>query len=98
MTVYVDQEENTFRRMVMCHMFADTIEELHSMATAIGMRRAWFQPFSFPHYDVAKGRRGVALRLGAVEVTRKEGVQIRRRLRECPTFIAEWRMEADACG
>lgn len=60
MTVYVDQEENTFRRMAMCHMFADTIEKLHSMATAIGLRRAWFQPFSFPHYDVAKGRRSPA--------------------------------------
>lgn len=93
MAVYVDQEQNQFRRMVMCHMFADTIAELHAMADAIGMRREWFQPLSFPHYDVAKGRRAVALRLGATEVDRRTGAAIRKRLRADPAFRAEW-MEA----
>lgn len=88
--VYVDQEQNKFRRMVMCHMFADTIAELHEMAEAIGMRREWFQPLSFPHYDVAKGRRAVAVARGAVEVDRRTGAAIRRRLRACPKFRAEW--------
>lgn len=78
MGVYVDQERNRFGRMVMCHMFADTLAELHAMAAAIGMDRAWFQPLSFPHYDVSLSRREVALRLGAIEVDRQRGCEIRR--------------------
>lgn len=91
MTVYVDGEQNKFGRMVMCHMFADTIAELHKMADAIGMRRSWYQPFSFPHYDVAKGRRVAAVALGAVEVDRRGGYEIRKRLRASPTFMEEWK-------
>lgn len=91
MAVYVDGEQNKLGRMIMCHMFADTIAELHAMADAIGMRRQWFQPFSFPHYDVAKGRRARAVVLGAVEVTRREGYEIRKRLRADATFMEEWK-------
>lgn len=91
MTVYVDQERNNFRRMVMCHMFADTLAELHTMAGRIGMSRAWFQAdASFPHYDLSLTRRGLALKYGAQEITRREGYDIRKRLRADPAFMAEW--------
>lgn len=81
MSVYVDGERNRFGRMVMCHMFADSLAELHAMAAAIGMDRAWFQPLSFPHYDVSLSRRAVAVSKGAVEVDRRTGYQIRKRVR-----------------
>ena len=81
MSVYVDQERNRLGRMIMCHMFADTVDELHSMAAAIGMQRAWFQPASFPHYDVSLTRRAAAPRLGAIEVDRRQGFHIRKRIR-----------------
>lgn len=81
MSVYVDQERNRFGRMIMCHMFADRLAELHAMAAAIGMDRDWFQPLSFPHYDVSLERRARALELGAVEVTRREGYELRKRIR-----------------
>ena len=81
MSVYVDRERNGFGRMVMCHMWADTLAELHTMADAIGMRREWFQPLSFPHYDVSLSRRAVAVELGAVQVDRREGSAIRKRIR-----------------
>ena len=82
MAVYVDQERNGFGRMVMCHMWADTLAELHEMAQAIGMDRDWFQPLSFPHYDVSLSRRVIALKRGAIEVDRRRGVEIRRAIRE----------------
>lgn len=93
MSVYVDGERNRFGRMIMCHMFADSLAELHDMAAKIGMDRHWFQPLSFPHYDVSLSRRAVALQKGAIEVDRREGVAIRRRVREAFTEqdIAELR-------
>ena len=73
MTVYVDDMFKTrmgrFRRMNMSHMIADTEEELHEMAQKIGLERRWYQG---DHYDVALGRRKIAVRLGAVEITMRE--------------------------
>lgn len=51
-----------------CHMFADSLEELHEFAERIGMRRAWFQNKKLPHYDLTANRRQLALRNGAIEV------------------------------
>ncbi len=82
MSVYVDGERNRFGRMVMCHMIADTLPELHRMAESIGMERNWFQPLSFPHYDVSLSRRAAAVALGAVEVDRMQAYHIRKAIRE----------------
>jgi len=81
MAVYVDRARNRLGRMILCHMVADTLGELHAMAEAIGMRRAWFQPASFPHYDVSLSRRRRAVQLGAVEVDRRQLVAVMRRCR-----------------
>ena len=81
MSVYVDGERNPFGRMVMCHMWADSVAELLEMADAIELQRRWFQPLSFPHFDVSLGYRARAVAKGAIEVSRREGSEIRRRLR-----------------
>lgn len=81
MAVYVDKCRYPFRRMIMCHMIADTEDELHDMAARIGMRRAWFQPKSFPHYDVSLSRRKLAVAAGAIEIDRRELVRKMRELR-----------------
>lgn len=43
MTVYIDDAYLPYGRMKMCHMIADTEEELHQTALRIGMKRSWFQ-------------------------------------------------------
>jgi hypothetical protein len=87
MPVYVDHADNLLGRMKMCHMVADTVAELHAMADKIGMRRAWFQPLSSPHYDVCKSRRAQAISFGAIEVSRRELAAIIKRCR--PGWVDE---------
>jgi hypothetical protein len=69
MSVYIDEAVYPFRNMVMCHMVADTLEELHEMADKIGVQRKWFQDKKIPHYDICKSKRVLAIRHGAVELT-----------------------------
>lgn len=81
MTVYVDAAENDFGRMKMCHMLADTPNELFAMAEKIGVDRRWYQGFekaSCPHFDIAKSKRSLAVKSGAVEVNRSELVAVMR--------------------
>ena len=80
-SVYVDEPIHPFGRMMMCHMLADTLEELHAMADKIGLRRSWFQNKSVPHYDICKSKRTLALTHGAVEVDRQQIVALIRKLR-----------------
>lgn len=71
MTVYVDTMKAPFGRMIMCHMFADTDEELHAMAAKIGVQRKWHQrppAASWSHYDVCQSKRALAIKHGAVEM------------------------------
>lgn len=84
MPVYVDNEKSPFGRMKMCHMVADTLAELHSMASKIGMKRHWFQMRrgGMPHYDVCQSKRLLAISFGAVEVNRFELVAVMREYRE----------------
>ena len=91
MAVYVDKEANQFGRMVMCHMIADTLTELHEFAAKIGLQREWFQLGSSPHYDLSKTRRAAALKAGAIEVDRRGLVEVIKRQR--PAWIAEIQAE-----
>ncbi|BEP50552.1 DUF4031 domain-containing protein [Variovorax sp. V116] len=83
MTVYVDNMRAKFGRMVMCHMLADTDDELHTMAASIGIDRKWWQSpaaTSGSHYDIALSKRVLAVAAGAVEITwRQAGAMNTRR-------------------
>lgn len=50
-----------------CHLYADTLDELHDFAAKLGLKNEWFQPHRFlPHYDITRNKRRIAISLGAV--------------------------------
>lgn len=91
MAVYVDPLKNygagdeaprCFRNVESCHMYADTLDELHTMAIRIGMRKSWFQNHQMlPHYDLVKSRRKLAVNAGVVEHSFREMVEFSRKIR-----------------
>lgn len=55
--------------MVMCHMWADSLEELLAMVDKIGVQRKWLQrppKASWVHFDVALGKKALAIKAGAI--------------------------------
>lgn len=88
MTVYVDDMRAQYGRMVMCHMIADSDDELHAMAAAIGVARKWHQG---DHYDIALSKRALAVQHGAREITRRQcGLMTLRRRRTGTLPTPEW--------
>jgi hypothetical protein len=82
MTVYVDNAKNPLGRMKMCHMLADTVEELHEMAARIGLKREWFQDHArHPHYDICQSKRRAAIEAGAVELSNHQLAKLLQRWR-----------------
>lgn len=80
MSVYVDPLFETphtarWRWSYACHMVADSLGELHRMATRLGLHRSWFQDNVLPHYGLTARRREAAVRCGAIELTRRELVE-----------------------
>lgn len=87
MTVYVDALRPTPRSRKWpfaegAHMLADSIDELHRFAASIGLKRAWFQPESSPHYDLNAGRHAAALKKGAQLIDRMKLVELIRKHRQ----------------
>ncbi|HDS1555244.1 DUF4031 domain-containing protein [Stenotrophomonas pavanii] len=71
MAVYVDSEAIFWRDKLWCHMAADSLEELHSFARRLGLKRSWFQEnCRYPHYDITMEIRDNALKLGAIDSDR----------------------------
>jgi len=76
-SVYVDDMRAPFGRMVMCHMIADTTEELDAMAALIGVAWRWKQHGGTrrEHYDICLAKRELAVKAGAKEITQREVVR-----------------------
>lgn len=78
MAVYVDQLFPTAKSakwpfLEACHLLTDgPIQELHAFAAKLQLREAWFQGHHvnprLHHYDLTRGKRFQALKLGAVEI------------------------------
>lgn len=73
-----------FGQMLMCHLIADTDDELHAMADKIGVARRWWQSpakTSGSHYDIALSKRRLAVFYGAVEITLRQCAAMNARRR-----------------
>jgi len=104
MTVYVDNMQAAYGRMKMCHMLADTDEELHAMADLIGVDRKWWQSpekTSGSHYDIAISKRAIAVANGAIEITIRQAAVMNAMRRVTgqlgdPVTAWEWRLDEAA--
>ena len=82
MTVYVDEAIYPYKGMTMCHMISDTIDELNQMADMINVNRKEFQRNSkYPHYDICKSKRKLALKYGAKEINIHDLVELLKKIR-----------------
>lgn len=101
-TVYVDNMRAPYGRLIMCHMLADTDDELHAMAATIGVNRRWWQSpekTSGSHYDIALSKRALAVAAGAVEITLRQAGAMNYRRKKTgslgdPSDAVDW-MRAD---
>lgn len=77
MSCYVDDVEHPFLGMLMCHLWADSLDELLEMVDRIGVERKWIQGHptlsfgkhrtaSWVHFDIPKGKRARAIGAGAI--------------------------------
>lgn len=68
--VYIDNFNAHFGRMIMCHMIADTTDELIAMAERVGVCRRWIQESGTynEHFDICLSAKKKALQLGAKEI------------------------------
>jgi hypothetical protein len=73
MAVYVDNVRFPFGRMVMCHLWANSLDELLTMADRIGLARRWLQQppkASWIHFDVSLSLKARAIAAGAIQTDR----------------------------
>jgi hypothetical protein len=84
MGVYLDSIDIPYRSMIMCHMVADTTEELLFMVDKIGVARKWIQ---YPgtvheHFDICKSKKSLALKHGAQQITLRQMAEFLKKRRE----------------
>jgi hypothetical protein len=102
--VYVDDMFATFGTMRMCHLIADSDEELFAMVDLIGVKRKWHQapPKHDSHFDISMSKRKLAIDAGAVPITLRTLAYMNRRRKvegvlgtpeEAEGWFHEWYMK-----
>ncbi|CAB3754523.1 DUF4031 domain-containing protein [Paraburkholderia humisilvae] len=81
MAVYVDDAGIVWKGKLRFHMTADSLDELHAFAQAVGINRCWYHTGArHPHYDVIEAQRAAAIANGAIAVTQRELMRVARRI------------------
>lgn len=106
MTCYVDDVRHKFGNMVMCHLWADSEDELLAMVDRIGVQRKWIQGHptlshgkhrnaSWVHFDIALSKKALAIEAGAVLTDKYGPSEHTARLRlNAPNATEEQRQRA----
>ena len=83
--VYIDDFNAPYRRMKMCHMLADTTEELLQMVDKIGVQRKWIQDAGtqYEHFDICLSYKEKAISFGAIEVGFRQLSKMRSERKHC---------------
>ena len=90
--VYIDNANIKHGRMTMCHMIADTEEELYNMIDIIGVQRKWKHN---NHYDICLSKKKLTIENGAIEITYLEAGRIsylkkmRKHYKKNPVLFSE---------
>lgn len=71
--VFVDNYNKKFGRMIMCHIIADTDEELYTMIDKISVKRKWKHN---DHFNICINKKRLAIENGAVEILTLELAKI----------------------
>ncbi len=74
MAVYIDNFNAEFNGMIMCHLVADSTEELLAMVDKIGVQQKWIQyPDTYnEHFDICLSKKKKAISAGAKEINFRE--------------------------
>ena len=79
--VYIDDAKVLRHGHKWFHLTADSLDELHEFAAAIGVAtRAFHVGARHPHYDVTESQRRRAIRYGALAVTSRDIVRIAKHI------------------
>lgn len=89
--IYIDDFNAPFGRMTMCHMIADSTEELLLMADKIGVKRKWIQEKGTPreHFDICLSMKKKAIAYGAKEIGMRELASITSKRDAPPTKLKQ---------
>ncbi len=82
--VYVDDMAAPYGSMIMCHLLADTREELLEMVDTIKVQRKWIQKKDTPyeHFDICIAKKKLAIQHGAKRVTSRQLIEVIKRKRQ----------------
>lgn len=108
MSVYVDDVRHPYGKMIMCHLWADTLDELLAMVDTIGVNRKWIQGHaelsfghhrraSWVHFDIALSKKHLAIAHGAILTDRYGPLVHTRRLKLALALEQGNAEEADRC-
>lgn len=70
--IYVDEAKIPYRGMLMCHLYADSLAELHQFAQEKMQLRAWAftRGTHLAHYNISLSQRAKAIHYGAMPIDR----------------------------
>ena len=72
MAVYVNKMRARYGALTLCHLLADSVDELHAMAARIGLEPMLFNAGKIPHYDLSVAKRDQAIAAGAQVIDRQQ--------------------------